>query len=156
MYDMIDINEMAYSVYNATINPKETVYLDNGAGTNVMMYGEIGMIANTRIVTSKRVRKNTADVYYPVASGTSGATKVTSENLAAVKAGAINGYEPKENDYVMKIDANTMYITPVIRLVSEDEVETGIPAITIYMKRDTFVEPARTAGATLYLSETVG
>lgn len=117
-----------------------------GAGTNVMMYGEIGMIANTRIVTSKRVRKNTADVYYPVASGTSGATKVTSENLATVTAGAINGYTPKENDYVMKIDANTMYITPVIRLVSEDEVETGIPAITIYMKRDTFVEPEREAG----------
>lgn len=117
-----------------------------GAGTNVMMYGEIGMIANTRIVTSKRVRKNTADVYYPVESGTSGATKVTSENLATVTAGAINGYTPKENDYVMKIDANTMYITPVIRLVNEDEVETGIPAITIYMKRDTFVEPAREAG----------
>lgn len=117
-----------------------------GAGTNVMMYGEIGMIANTRIVTSKRVTKNTADVYYPVANSTSGATKVTAENLATVKAGAINGYEPKENDYVMKIDANTMYITPVIRLVSEDEVETGIPAITIYMKRDTFVEPEREAG----------
>lgn len=116
-----------------------------GAGTNVMMYGEIGMIANTRIVTSKRVTKNT-EFYYPVANGTSGATKVTSDNLAAVKAKAINGYEPKVDDYVVDVAEGTMYINPIIRLVSEDEVETGIPAITIYTKRDTMVEPEREAG----------
>lgn len=115
-----------------------------GVGTNVVMYGEIGMIANTRIVVSKRVTLN-KETYYPVSSDTPSATKVDSSNLADITAKAINGYTPKVNDYVLKMEANTNYITPIVRIVGEDEVETGIPAITIYTKRDTFVEPDRVA-----------
>lgn len=115
-----------------------------GAGTNVMLRGEIGMIANTRIVTSKRVTKN-EKLYIPADEITSGAVAVDSSNLEEVKSHAIGGYEPKLNDYVVEIAAGTYYVAPIVRLVSEDEVETGIPAITIYMKRDTFVEPEREA-----------
>lgn len=116
-----------------------------GVGTNVVMYGEIGMIANTRIVMSKRVPKN-EEFYYQVTENTNGAKAVESSDLEQIKAKAIAGYTPQVNDYVLKVDAGTYYVTPIVRLVSEDEVETGIPAITIYTKRDTFVEPEREAG----------
>lgn len=124
-----------------------------GAGTNVIMYGEIGMIANTRIVTSKRVRKN-AEVYYPVAAGTTGALTIVADTaepstgevkLSTVKAKAFNGYEPEVGDTVMHLAADSSFVNPIIRIVNEDDVETGIPAITIYTKRDTYVEPEREA-----------
>ncbi len=132
-----------------------------GIGTNVIMYGEVGMIANTRIVTSKRVQKN-AEFYYEVASGTTGAKiivadaatpEATEVKLATVKAKAIGGYVPEVGDSVLNVAANTFYVNPIVRIVSEDEVETGIPAITIFGKRDTFVEVDREAGkkqTTLY------
>lgn len=125
-----------------------------GVGTNVIMYGEIGMIANTRLVTSKRVKKND-EVYYPVAAGTTGALTIVADSetpttgevaLATVKAKAFNEYKPKVGDTVAHLEADTAYMNPIIRVVSEDEVETGIPAITIYTKRDTYVEPEREAG----------
>lgn len=122
-----------------------------GASNNVVMYGEIGMVANTRIVPSKRVTKN-EEFYYEVTSGTTGALEVVASgastgevNLADVKAKAINGYEPAVGDYVLNVAANTYWVNPIVKFANEDEVETGIPAITIYMKRDTFVEPEREA-----------
>ena len=66
--------------------------------------------------------------------------------LATVKAKAFNEYKPKVGDTVAHLEADTAYMNPIIRVVSEDEVETGIPAITIYTKRDTYVEPEREAG----------
>lgn len=126
-----------------------------GVGTNVMMYGEIGMIANARIVVSKRVRLNN-EFYYPVAAGTTGALTIVADDtaeptdsqvkLATVEAKAFNQYEPEVGDTVMHVAANSDYVNPIIRLVNEDDVETGIPAITIYTKRETYVEPEREAG----------
>ena len=125
-----------------------------GVGTNVIMYGEIGMIANTRIVTSKRVSKN-PEYYYPVAEGTTNALTIVADDtaeptssqvkLATVQAHAFNEYEPEVGDTVMHLAADTSYVNPIIRVVGEDEVETGIPAITIYTKRDTMVEAEREA-----------
>lgn len=125
-----------------------------GEGTNVMMYGEIGMIANTRVVTTKRVTKN-SEFYYEVESGTTNAKQIVADDtqsptssqvkLAEVKSKAINGYTPEVGDYVLNVSADTYYVNPIVKLVGEDDVETGIPAITIYMKRDTFVEPSRDA-----------
>ena len=122
-----------------------------GASNDVVMYGEIGMIANTRIVVSKRVEKNAA-FYYPVSSTTANKLTIVASsastgevNLADVEAAAIGGYEPKVGDYVLQAAANTYYINPIVRFAGESETETGIPAITIYTKRDTFVEPEREA-----------
>lgn len=125
-----------------------------GASNNVVMYGEIGMIANTRIVASKRVVKNT-ELYYQTTSGTSGALEIVADStespsasqvkLATVTAKAINGYTPAVGDYVIKVNADTYWVNPIIKLALEDEVETGIPAITVYTKRDVFVEPEREA-----------
>lgn len=122
-----------------------------GLGTNVIMYGEIGMICNTRVVVSKRVAKN-AEFYYEVESTTTNALKIVADTatpdtgevkLATVKAKAINGYVPKVNDYVLKVVADTYYINPIVRIVGENDVDTGVPALTIYLKRDTSVEADR-------------
>ena len=70
----------------------------------VMVSGEIGMIANTRIVPSKKV---------PV-----------------VKAGAAGA----------QVDC---YACPIVKLEQDDETEDALPAMTIYLKRDTNVETER-------------
>lgn len=72
----------------------------------VMVSGEIGMIANTRIVPSKKV---------PV-------TKVG-------ESGA-------------QVDC---YICPIVKLEQDEETEDAVPALTIYLKRDTNVETERKA-----------
>jgi N4-gp56 family major capsid protein len=122
-----------------------------GVGTNVIMYGEIGMICNARVVTSKRVQKN-AEFYYEVTSATTGALVIVADTatpstgevkLADVKAKAIGGYTPEVGDYVKNVSANTYFMNPIVRLVGEDEVETGLPAITIYLKRDLNLETDR-------------
>lgn len=125
-----------------------------GASNDVVMYGEIGMIANTRVVTSKRVVKN-AEFYYEVAAGTTGALVIVADDdtpeateikLATVAAKAIAGYTPAVGDSVLKVDADTYWMNPIVRISTETEADTGIPAITVYTKRDTFVEPEREAG----------
>lgn len=120
-----------------------------GVGTNVIMYGEIGMICNARVVTTKKVGKNAA-FYYPVSSTTANKLTVVASgastgevNLADVEAAAIGGYEPEVGDYVLQAAADTYYINPVVRLVGEDDVENGVPALTIYGKREVFVEADR-------------
>lgn len=65
--------------------------------------------------------------------------------LATVKAKAINGYEPEVGDYVLHISANAYYVNPVVKFIGENDAETGIPAITIYTKRDVLVEADREA-----------
>ena len=121
-----------------------------GAGTNVIMYGEIGMIANTRIVPSKRVVKN-AEGYKKVNSGDSGALEVvasgasggTQIDLASITKTYPSSYTPAVGDYVAKIDANTYFINPIVKLNGDEETEEDTPALTIFLKRDTNVEVER-------------
>lgn len=122
-----------------------------GASNQLVMYGEMGMVANARIVPSKRVKKND-EFYYPVSSTTANKLTVVASgastgevNLADVQAKAIGGYEPKAGDYVLDVAANTYWINPIVKIAGEDIVETGIPALTIYTKRDLFIEPDREA-----------
>ena len=63
---------------------------------NVIMTGEIGMIANCRIVPSKRVPS-----------------------------------------------ASSKYNCPIVKITRDEETETEVPALTIYMKRDVNVETER-------------
>lgn len=69
----------------------------------VVMSGEIGMIANTRIVPSKKV---------PV-----------------VKVGTAPGVD--------------CYACPIVKLEEDAETEDAVPAMTVYLKRDTNVETER-------------
>lgn len=70
----------------------------------VMLTGEIGMVANTRIVPSKKV---------PV-----------------VKVGASGS----------QVDC---YACPIVKLEEDKETEDELPALTLYLKRDTNVETER-------------
>lgn len=72
--------------------------------SGVVMSGEIGMIANTRIVPSKKV---------PV-----------------VKAGPTGSL----------VDC---YACPIVKLEEDGETEDAVPAMTVYLKRDTNVETER-------------
>lgn len=123
-----------------------------GLGTNVMMSGEIGMICNARVISSKKCPL----IKYTVgASGDSGALKViasgtptTGEVLASKVAGCTwddtnkKVVSPAANDYVVAVSAN-YYINPILKLSTDMETEDDIPAITIYNKRGILTEVQR-------------
>lgn len=130
------------------VNPKQVTRLRKdsdftsadkyGVGMNVIMTGEIGRIANTRIVPSRKV-KEFSEWYSPCESGASGAVAVTSSNLATVQESLPNA---KVGDYVLK-STTTVYFNPIVKLETEEETEDEAPALTIYLKRDTNVETER-------------
>ncbi|NFH81728.1 N4-gp56 family major capsid protein [Clostridium botulinum] len=116
-----------------------------GAGTNVMMVGEIGSICNTRIVPSKKV-KDFDTWYSPCESGTSGGLKIVATgastnqvNLADVTPSLPNA---KVDEYVTK-STTGVYFNPIVKLQNDLESEDDAPALTIYLKRDTNVETDR-------------
>lgn len=90
-----------------TVLRKDTNFLSaDKYQAGVAVSGEIGMIANTRIVPSKKV---------PV-----------------VKVGASGS----------QVDC---YACPIVKLEEDAETEDALPALTIYLKRDTNVETERVA-----------
>ena len=102
----------------------------------VVMTGEIGMIANTRIVPSKRVPLNDEIParYAFCASSDEGAT--VESTLPTAKAG----------DYVVllpAIAAGTCYSNPIVKIETATMTEDESPALTVYVKRDTNVEAQR-------------
>ena len=115
-----------------------------GAGTNVMLTGEIGRIANTRIVPSKKV-KDFSEWYSPSESGSGAVTIVATGassgqvDLAAVLPSLPNA---KVGDTVKK-STTKVYFNPIIKLQNDEETEDDAPALTIYLKRDTNVETDR-------------
>lgn len=123
-----------------------------GLGTNVMMSGEIGMICNARVISSKKCPL----IKYTVgAAGDTGALKViatgtpsTGEVLASKVAGCTwddtnkKVVSPAANDYVVAVSAN-YYINPILKLSTDMETEDDIPAITIYNKRGILTEVQR-------------
>lgn len=124
---------------------------------NVVMTGEIGKIANCRIVPSKKVSLNEAipEQYVRVDSDAEGAKEVVADSTASptasqIKLGSVTpwaeGYTPKVGDYVVKnaaVKAGTFYTCPIIKLNADTETEDETSALTIYLKRDTNVETER-------------
>ena len=116
-----------------------------GVGMNVIMTGEIGRIANTRIVPSRKV-KEFSTWYSPCESGDSDAltivaTSATAKqvNLADVTLSLPNA---KVGDTVKK-STTKVYFNPIVKLQNDTETEDDAPALTIYLKRDTNVETSR-------------
>lgn len=116
-----------------------------GVGMNVIMTGEIGRIANTRIVPSRKV-KEFSTWYSPCESGDSDAltivaTSATAKqvNLADVTLSLPNA---KVGDTVKK-STTKVYFNPIVKLQNDNETEDDAPALTIYLKRDTNVETDR-------------
>lgn len=137
------------------INPKQVTKLRKdsnfisadkyGVGTNVIMTGEIGRIANTRIVPSKKV-KEFSEWYSPIDGGDGNALTIVASgattkqvNLADVTPSLPNA---KVGDTVKK-STTAVYFNPIVKLQNDNETEEDAPALTIYLKRDTNVETDR-------------
>lgn len=120
---------------------------------NVMVNGEIGMICQTRIVPSKKAAKITHE---PCASTDSGALKVVKENASSgeIAAATVNGHVWDATNKVVKRDytgeeTTSLYVKAVTAYFlnvclklepasAETEfAETELPAITIFLKKDT-------------------
>ena len=154
--DAIDVfNEEVNTEKVMFINPKQVTKLRKdsnfisadkyGLGMNVMLSGEIGRIANTRVVPSKKV-KEFSEWYSPVDASASGALTIVASgattnqvNLADVIPSLPNA---KVGDKVKK-STTKVYFNPIVKLNQDAETEDEAPALTIYLKRDTNVETDR-------------
>lgn len=107
---------------------------------NVIVNGEIGMICQTRIVPSKRVPKITATL-----DNTSGTVTISSDNIATYQG---HVWDPTNKQIAVLEVGNKVsavaaayYLNPIIKLEAADAeteyTETELPAITIYLKKDT-------------------
>lgn len=120
----------------------------------VIVSGEIGMIANCRIVPSRKVPLNPAVSarYVRCNDADTGAKQVVADSAtptsAQVKLSAVVGDIPTAavGDYVRQLSAigeGTCYACPIVKLEQDDETEDETPAMTVYLKRDTNVETER-------------
>lgn len=118
----------------------------------VMMTGEVGMIANTRIVTSKRVGLNEEieEGYVFCASGAEDALTVIADGEPSANEILLSDVisdlpSAKAGDTVrlMSAEAGEFYINPIVKIETEESCEDDAPALTIYIKRDTNVEAQR-------------
>lgn len=100
----------------------------------VMMTGEIGMVANTRVLPSKRVVEFATHYKFDAAG-----TAITELTLATVQATLPTA---KVGDKVTEV-AVACYFNPIVKLEQDAESEDEAAAITIYMKRDVNVETER-------------
>ena len=120
---------------------KDTNFISNDKyNNNVIMTGEIGMIANTRIVPSRKINKVDYDI---VASTETGATQVTANNIATYQGKT--KVPVKVGDYV-KAAATSYYANPIVQLKPEDQTGDETAAVTIYLKRNANVETERKLG----------
>lgn len=138
------------------VNPKQVTTLRKDANfisadkytAGVVMTGEIGMIANARIVPSKRVKLNSEDLYFLTsAEPDDWSTKYTSyytksgASYTAVTGNSAPTWE--SGKYYSKLAAGKGYVCPVVKLTDDTETEDEMPAVTIYTKRRVNVETER-------------
>lgn len=101
----------------------------------VMLTGEIGMVANCRVVPSKKVPLHSEWYYFDEAGGTA----TTAGNIAEVQKTLPSA---KIGDKVSK-STTPCYFCPIVKLNQDSETEDDTAALTIYLKRDTNVEIER-------------
>ena len=101
----------------------------------VMLTGEIGMVANCRVVPSKKVPLHSEWYYFDEAGGTA----TTAEHIDAIRKPLPPA---KVGDKVTK-STTACYFCPIVKLNQDDETEDDTAALTIYLKRDTNVEIER-------------
>lgn len=106
--------------------------------SGVMVNGEIGMICNTRVVPSRKVRLVTHAV------DASTGTAITSENIEEFQAKVDPSVTLEIGNKVKELAANAKYyVNPIIKLTIDSETEDEFPALTMFVKRDTNVETER-------------
>lgn len=101
----------------------------------VMLTGEIGMVANCRVVPSKKVPLHSEWYYFDEAGGTA----ATAGNIAEVQKTLPSA---EIGDKVSK-STTPCYFCPIVKLNQDSETEDDTAALTIYLKRDTNVETER-------------
>lgn len=119
----------------------------------VVMTGEIGMIANTRIVPSRRVTLNPEisegyvlcsdfdeNALTVIESGTADEGEILLKDVVADIPGVKAGDSVK---YQNAVSEGVYYINPIVKIETEEQTEDEAPALTIYLKRDTNVEAQR-------------
>lgn len=120
---------------------KDANFISNDKyNNNVIMRGEIGMVANARIVPSRKINKVEYDI---VASTETGATAVTANNIATYEGKT--KVPVKVGDYV-KAATNAYYANPIVQLRPESQTGDDTAAVTIYLKRNANVETERKLG----------
>lgn len=153
--DAIDVfNEEVNTDKVAFIHPKQVTRLrkdsdftsaDKYPG-DVVMSGEIGKVANTRIVPSRRV-KEFSEWYSPCAEGDAGALAIIASGSPTAAQILLSTVLPslsiaKVGGFVIK-KTTTVYFNPIVKLAEDSETEDEAPALTIYLKRDTNLESDR-------------
>lgn len=148
VFDEEEVTEkvMFVSPSQVTDLRKDSNFIDkNKYGNDVMVSGEIGMVAGARIKPSKKVPLIKATLS---ASTESGATKITSSNIATYQGHVWDATNKKmvtikADDYVMA-ETNPYYLNPIIKLEPSDAetefTEDELPALTIFLKKDTQVD----------------
>ncbi len=119
----------------------------------VVMTGEIGMIANTRIVPSRRVplneelpqryefcSENDDNALLVVDAESAQDGEVLLSDVLEDLPNAVTGDTVKLADAV---DAGIYYLNPIVKIENEADLQDESPALTIYIKRDTNVETER-------------
>ena len=111
----------------------------------VILTGEIGMIANCRIVASKRVKK--FDTFYNFCESTTSGKKTVVASGASTGEVNLEDVLPslptaKAGDYVLAV-STASYFNPIVKLTNDAESEDDSPAITIFKKRDVNLETER-------------
>lgn len=160
--DAIDIfEEEANSEKVMFIHPKQMTQLrhdenfisaDKYPGS-VVMTGEIGMIANTRIVPSKRVplneklpqryefcNENDDDALLVTDKASAQDGEILLSEVVEDLPNAVAGDTVKLADAV---NAGIYYLNPIVKIESDTDLQDESPALTIYIKRDTNVEAQR-------------
>lgn len=142
--DAIDVfNEEVNTEKVMFVNPKQVSRLrkdtdfisaDKYTG-QVVLTGEIGKIANTRIVPSRKAKE--VSEWYKFDSA--GSVTVSSSNIADIQATLPNA---KEGDKVSKV-TTPVYFNPIVKLTNDAETEDSTAALTIYVKRSVNVESDR-------------
>ena len=112
-------------------------------GSNVMVTGEIGMIANCRVVPSRKV-KYFEKYYTPDTSGALTIVASGGDNSATVDLAVVTPSLPnaKVGDKV-NLTSTAVYFNPIAKIESDSETDTEAPALTYILKRDTNVETDR-------------
>lgn len=150
--DAIDIFEEELNTEKVMfIHPKQVTKLRKDANFisadkypgNVVMNGEIGMIANTRIVPSKKVVSH-AEWYKFDSDGALTIVESSGDDSSTVDLSKVSKTLPtaKVGDTVTKVSTEC-YFNPIVKLGNDTETEEDSPALTIYLKRDTNVEVDR-------------
>ena len=153
--DAIDVfNEEMNTDKVMFVNPKQVTALRKDANFisadkypgNVVMTGEIGMIANTRIVPSRKV-KEFATWYSPTESGTASALEIIASGSPTSTEVLLSDVLPtlpnaEVGEFVL-LKSTAAYFNPIVKLNQDDETEDETAAITVYLKRDTNLEVDR-------------